>query len=75
MNNWMSDDQIRSLLEQYLFYKFVRLVAGLPKQKAGICSRSPATLWWLQNHQTTVPNHVFSPDGVVRRVFSPFLTT
>ena len=26
-------------------------------------------VWWLQDHQTTVPNHVFSPDGVVR----PFL--
>ena len=32
-------------------------------------------VWWLQNHQTTVPSHVFSSDGVVSRVFSPFLTT
>ena len=29
----------------------------------------PMVVWWLQNHQTTVPNHVFSPDGVVSRVF------
>ena len=35
----------------------------------------PMVVWWLQNRQTTVPNHVFSPDGVVCRVFSPFLTT
>ena len=30
----------------------------------------PMVVWWLQNRQTTVPNHVFSPDGVVCRVFS-----
>ena len=47
-----------------------KFVIERPQQRA-----VPMVVWWLQNRQTAVPNHVFSSDGMVCLVFSPILTT
>ena len=67
---------VENRFTKYLRISFIPFFDSIQFNQYGSRQRAvPMVVWWLQNRQTTVPNHVFSPYGVVCRVFSPFLTT